>query len=112
MNSEVLICKFKDCGLIYENPVSLSCGNSLCKQHLDDEIFDDDKFVCYFCDEQHQMPLNGLAINKVMIQMINNHFHLDPLRKEIKESFDKLSKLIEENYVINLMSNVFIVLDA
>ena len=34
MNAQTFTCNFTDCGLILEDPVSLSCGMNLCKKHL------------------------------------------------------------------------------
>ncbi len=35
MDCEDLICEYDCCKLILENPVTLVCGNNLCKEHLD-----------------------------------------------------------------------------
>ena len=90
MNSTAFICKYEDCNLIYENPVTVPCGNSLCQQHLDEF---DEKFNCPFCFDVHQKPSTS---SLAMIKMIDSHFELDPLRKMAKESFNKLNTIIEE----------------
>ena len=93
MNSVALVCKFKDCNLIYEKPITLPCGNSLCKHHLDHV---DQPFVCQFCKEEHQIPQNGFAINKTIIQLIETNVQFIELRKEIDQSFDNLNTIIED----------------
>ena len=101
MDKQAIVCEFKDCNLIYEDPVALPCGNSLCQHHL--KTFDD-KFVCYFCNNEHQNEFN---VNKAMVKMINNHFQLDPLRKKIKESFYNLSQTIQEYDSIDRDSHIY-----
>jgi WD40 repeat protein len=96
MNSKDLICKFKDCKLILENPVTLPCGNSICKHHL--EQFEDQcqKYNCVFCQDEHEIPKNGFGINKIIALMIQNYFESDPLRKKIIESFDNLIESVKD----------------
>ncbi len=36
MDLTELKCQYEDCGLILEKPVTLLCGKTLCKEHLDD----------------------------------------------------------------------------
>ena len=93
MEFDSLICELDCCKLILENPVTLLCGNTLCKAHL--EKFKD-KFICYFCKKEHQVPEDGFVINKTTNKIINDYFRLNPLRKKIKESFEELSESIEE----------------
>ena len=61
MNLEELIfANCKNCHLIYENPITLQCKNSLCKQHLDQF---DDKFECFFCKIEHLVCEDWFNIN-------------------------------------------------
>ena len=55
---EGLVCEYEGCNMIYENPVTLLCGNSLCRQHLDNKHDDNEKFQCPFCLNEHQIPYN------------------------------------------------------
>ena len=90
-----LICKHSDCKLIYENPVLLPCGGTLCQHHLDD--FDNLlKFKCFFCNGEHELTNYDYNQNEKIINMIQSYFDLNPLRKEIKDTFNYLNqKLIE-----------------
>ena len=103
MNFEDLVCQYDDCKLIIENPVTLPCGNSLCKEHL--EKFNE-KFMCYFCNEEHQIPTNGFVTNIMITNIINNLINMNPLRKNIKESFEKLSESIDD--YIKIDPNVYV----
>ena len=89
MNCNPLKCQYEECGLIMEKPVTLLCGHTLCIQHLNGlEI----KFKCFFCPKQHTVPEDGFCVNKTIEKMIENFYQSDPLRKKIKESFDKLNE--------------------
>ena len=49
---EKLTCKY--CNQVYNEPITLPCGHSLCKQHIQDllSIDDIDTFFWPFCNEQ------------------------------------------------------------
>lgn len=91
MTSRACVCKFQDCNLIYQNPITLPCGHSLCRHHLN--IFDD-KFMCQFCDEEHQIPQTGYVINMTIVDLIKEYVESNPLRKEIKQTFEQLNDTI------------------
>jgi len=93
MDCRALICEFKDCHLIYENPVILPCGYSLCQQHLADY---DDQIICFFCKCEHQKPPNGFTINIAINRMIESYIESNQFRKETKEAYDRLNRTIYE----------------
>jgi WD40 repeat protein len=95
MSSEGLICEYKDCCLILENPITLSCGFTLCQKHL--EKFSDN-FECFFCDKVHQMPNEGFGVNRSLNKIIDAYFENDPLKQKIRKSFENLSESID-NYL-------------
>ena len=103
MNLKDLVCQFEGCKLILEHPVTLPCGYSLCKKHLDHF---NHQFDCLFCNKKHQMPDYGLSINTTINQFIQNYFEMDPLRKQIKDSFNNLNKLIHEYEKLNPQSYI------
>jgi WD40 repeat protein len=88
-----IICKFKNCNLIYENPIILPCGKTLCKCHLDKFK---EKFECCLCFNEHEIPEEGYVINESIRKKIDNYLQLNPIRKMIKESFDNLSLSFED----------------
>ena len=90
-NLDGLVCEW--CKLILEDPVTLACGNTLCLEHLKEF---NKKFNCYFCKKEHQIPDDGLMINKTINIMINNFYNLNPLREKIKISFNKLDESIQD----------------
>lgn len=103
MSENALKCEYKDCELIYENPITLPCGNSMCKSHLDQYNCN---FKCYFCNDEHEIPENGFSINKTIIKMIDSIIESNPIRKKINESFEKINESISEYE--NLHPDVYI----
>ena len=112
MDLTELKCKHEDCGLILENPVTLLCGNTLCRQHLDEF---ETKFKCPFCHKQHSVPEEGF-FNEEIERNIEKFYQSDPLRKEAKESFNKLNDIIydydeidPESYVFDYIGDILII---
>ena len=77
--------------MILEGRVTLLCGNTLCRQHLDEF---ETIFKCPFCHEQHSIPDDGYFINEDIGQKIDSFYQSDSLRKEAKESLTKLNDII------------------
>ena len=108
MNLELeslVVCQFDGCKMVYQNPVSLTCGNSLCQLHL--EKLANDQFECYFCKSIHKIPENGLSVNKTVNQLVQYYNEINPLRREIKESFTKLNDIINEHEKLDPEGYIF-----
>ena len=104
MNSlKCLECDF--CKLILAKPVILPCGKTLCHHHLEDT--NELMFSCMFCLEEHHIPKNGFKISDRLSFMIDFQIELNPLRKQIKESFAKLNQAIQDYESINSDGFVF-----
>ena len=93
------------CKMILDKPVSLPCGHTLCYHHL--ENTNEYKVSCMFCFEEHQIPKNGFQISEKLSFMIDFYIELNPLRKQIKETFNKLNDLIRDYEKINSDSFVY-----
>ena len=96
-----------DCEQCYQllvDPVTLSCGNSVCKRHLED-LFgaspeESNTFLCKLCGDKHSIPENGFAINKRIQNALSIEFNtlkLNPVyeecKKEINEAKNNLQKI-------------------
>ena len=88
-NDKGFICQFNDCKLILDYPVTLPCGFTLCKEHLDEF---DDKFTCWFCHQEHLVPPNGFALNQSIVKMMRNCSNIGSMQNKL----DELNSLIEE----------------
>ena len=90
--------------MFFEHPVILPCGESLCQKHLEEV---NQIFTCYFCNEEHQIREDGYKINKTINMLMNIFLEIDPLRKEVYATFDKLNKLIGDYEKIDPESYIF-----
>ena len=91
----------EQCNQLLVDPVSLPCGYSLCKRHLDEKLDRAPKriklmeantqesniFLCELCKENHYIPENGFAINRRIQNGLNIKFNtlkLNPVYEECK----------------------------
>ena len=89
----------------YTTPITLTCGETICKYHLEHSSFTKDKkFKCDICAKEHIFPDGGFPINKTIQKMLQ--IHLDRLDrgesfKNAKLSFDLLSAKYKSFELIN-----------
>ena len=99
------ICIYENCGLIYENPVTLVCGNNLCKKHLSqlcaNQANNVKHFKCYFCNKQHTMPENGFCVNELLNGFVKEYINNDPTRKKLIDLVKNLEKVIKDHESFN-----------
>ena len=107
------LTKCQRCKETYNVPLMLPCGENVCKSCLQMEISEDfetkvkpyEKFTCLICDEEHEMPNNGLAVNKPIMKALNLKPHevsrgetvkrLKEDLKQLQERRNELSKMME-----------------
>ena len=57
----------EQCNRLIVDPVTIVCGYSVCKKHLDELLensMEDNKFKCELCHEEHSIPEKGFVINR------------------------------------------------
>ena len=97
---ELTICEY--CKHIFQRPVILPCGESICRKHLRELVPINEEsqnhIVCYFCcelhsyDEESDYPPNKLVEKLVDLELVNSQTHYELCKKIC----DKLrSKIIE-----------------
>lgn len=103
-NSNDLISSIYDCNLcknLLVDPVTVPCGNNLCKHHLDTLVAELPKkatfYRCELCQEEHQIPNKGFMVNKQLhnvleLELQNSVFY--KFFKKINETQDYM-ELIE-----------------
>ena len=69
MNSLKASLTCKICHLIYENPIKLTCGISICKFHLYSKS---EMFTCQFCKLSHVISMQRFYPNFFMTHQIND----------------------------------------
>ena len=92
---ETLTCKV--CNNILKQPVFLPCHKTLCQTHIDPV----EKYLkCFFCNELHDIPLEGFKPNEMARNLISSNTHLSEQERKYKtnldESLEKLQKKYEE----------------
>ncbi len=95
------LLKCKICTAIFDSPILLPCGETVCKKHLNQvDLFEivDDRFECLFCGEEHKIPSNGFPYNKALEQLVQ--YNLDQIElgdayKGAKISFENFNLKIE-----------------
>ncbi len=105
----------EQCNQLLVEPVTLPCGYSVCKRHLDELLEntpkDMNKFDCQLCEEKHYIPENGFFVNKRIQNGLNiklNSLKLnsvyDKCKREITDAKNNIQKLenlqkYPENYI-------------
>ena len=91
--------KCKICEERFDNIVKmLPCGYSIClncEEALKLDLVNESTFKCKSCSEVHQMPINGLPLNKFLMVLLKNSFkqlslsHIEKIEK-FRESLNEL----------------------
>ncbi len=77
------------CKQILKEPVLLPCGESICRTHSEDVC----SKTCTFCIQEHSLPEEGFASNKIVQKMLD----LEVDRISLKSaSYDKCQKGLDE----------------
>ncbi len=76
------IKNFFDCDLCHQvlvDPITIPCGNSVCKGHLDNLLMNVSKeksfYQCEICQEEHFIPKSGFKVNKRLQNALQNQFN-------------------------------------
>ena len=81
-----LTCKF--CSQIYNNPITLSCGDTVCRHHIDEQI--SNKFMCPLCNEEN--TLQNIKVNKLIENLLRfelHEFKINPIYERVLNYFKK-----------------------
>ncbi len=107
-----------DCDLCHKvlvDPISIPCGNNVCKSHLDKLLINVSKdktfFTCELCKEEHSIPKNGFLVNKRMqsgLEIQFNTLKLTPVFDECKQEIKKANENLEKVKTLEKNSESFI----
>ena len=105
----------EQCNQLLVEPVTLSCGYSVCKRHLDKLLENKpkqmNKFECKLCKEKHYIPEDGFAINKsiqnaldIKLNTLKLNQVYEECKKEVTDAKNKIQKIEKldkdpENYI-------------
>lgn len=93
------------CSNLLVEPITLACGFSVCKKHIDKLIKEPSTnpnqlfnfFKCELCNEDHFIPPNGFVINKRMqsgLEIEFNTLKLNPIYDECKKEIEQAKENI------------------
>ena len=91
------------CSSTLVDPITLPCGDTVCKRHLDKFS---DKFKCDLCHGIHVIPQNGFVVNKRLkagLDIEINSLKLTPAYEECKARLEKVAEKAVE--IENLIRN-------
>ena len=105
MSSLKSILTCPQCLKIYKEPFILPCGDSLCKEHLDEKSNEHLKLIkCLSCLKEFEINSSSFVLNKVLNDLIVNETFLSYDEKTCKmkiiESFTVIKKLSDEYYLM------------
>jgi hypothetical protein len=82
------------CNQLLVDPVTIPCGNSICKKHLPAEVLvggsnnSEKSFKCVICQVEHAVPKEGIIINRHIQNALDIKFstlRLNPVYEECKK---------------------------
>ena len=107
------IRNFFDCDVCKEllvDPITIPCGNTVCKKHLDKLLKniskDKNTFKCEKCQDEHSVPKKGFIVNRRMQEGLEIQFNTlkltpiyDECKNEIKAAKDNVAEIekLEKN---------------
>jgi hypothetical protein len=81
------------CGLcddVYDEPILLTCcSESICRKHIDRDA---KKYICCFCDQEHDLSKNKFPINKTIEKLLKAEFD----KLEFGNEYDNARKFCSE----------------
>ena len=78
------------CQAILEEPITLSCGNTVCKKHLQESLNVENVIGCSLCQKKHIVPEDGFLINKI----IQNGLEIELNKLKLNPIFDSCKKAL------------------
>ncbi len=93
--SSQFVCDLSSCRIFLENPVTLPCGFTICQEHLKySDQTENVQIKCETCNEEHEIPVKFLVINKRLCNMLNTGNHLSEKQKELKAKLVQLETIL------------------
>ena len=76
----------------------LPCSQNVCKEHVEKLVPKESgqKFKCFICNHDHQVPFEGFIFNQMASQMINMNVHLNENTKKVAELVSNLQVELDQ----------------
>ena len=84
------------CSELLVGPVTIDCGNTVCKVHLD-QLEGSRPYTCELCRKEHLVPKDGFAISKRIetgLQIELNQLKLSPVFYECESQIREAYRLV------------------
>ena len=92
--------KCQSCEEFIFEPVFLPCGHSICKEHVDETVEENEKQIkCDICNESFDIPSKGFAPNRALEGLMEVDIDKLDLGQEYNSAFNKCAEfedLLEE----------------
>ena len=92
-----LTCSY--CSKIYKDPVEITCGDLICKTHLNEkEVAQTNKIKCQTCNREFEVKNNDFKSNKSIQKLIDDRIFLDGEEITLKHKIEESIKAFFEMY--------------
>lgn len=81
------------CSKTLQSPVTLPCGETICKIHVNNEP--ETEYYCVTCNLNHSIPAGGFKINKILDEMLRSKISSLHFGDEYQSAVDALAKVNE-----------------
>jgi hypothetical protein len=86
---KTLACSY--CGKTIQSPVTLPCGTTICKHHVNQE----NEFDCLTCNKIHAIPKEGFQINEMIDSILKSNLNNLHFGNEYQRAVDVMRNLDE-----------------
>jgi hypothetical protein len=80
------------CKELLVEPITIPCGNTLCKTHLEEFVNSESVYKCILCHKKHNVPEEGFIVNK----RFQNALDFENLKLKQSAAFFECKQKIEE----------------
>lgn len=103
-NQQKSIFKCILCSESLECPVTIPCGNTVCKSHLNDFI-GQKTFECQCCKQEHSVHKEGFVMNKFIQDQLKMQLNLNPVLDGYKNGIEQVYINVER-YIYNYYEDI------
>lgn len=103
------------CSHLLVDPVTIACGNSVCKTHLDEMMEgltrEDIRYECKICNKKHRIPEEGFVVNKHIqsaLDIRDSSSYLSPLYEECNKEIEEARNNVENIELLQRNSESYI----
>ena len=97
INQTSFICKYDNCNKYFKEPVILTCGFSICREHIDDLVKNNiQNFKCNSCQHDHSSTQNYILNMTLKHLITEENSHLKGNLLEMRKLLDSFEQTLNE----------------